>query len=184
MGPSAGLEAAARVACSGAGWQFWIADVVAGIATTNTHWGAWARPIALLVDLVGATAVAREKIMHNEPRWRLYRSSYEDLAAEGWAFFNSADDTLTSTTLSVSKSFSTRPERFSPLAASVTSWRSPLLTNVGPIRDLRGQNVQDRRSQGDLAGSAIAIFGGISPVRREGRCCTIRNSGNFLITGG
>lgn len=29
--------------------------------------------------------------MHNGPRWRLYRSSYEDLAAEGWAFFNSAN---------------------------------------------------------------------------------------------
>jgi hypothetical protein len=65
--------------------------VAAGIATTNTHWGAWARPITLLIGLIGATAVAIEKIMHNGPRWRLYRSSYEDLAAEGWAFFNSAD---------------------------------------------------------------------------------------------
>jgi len=29
--------------------------------------------------------------MHNGARWRLYRSSYEDLAAEGWAFFNNAE---------------------------------------------------------------------------------------------
>jgi hypothetical protein len=65
--------------------------VAAGIAATNTHWGAWARPITLVIGLVGATAVAIEKIAHNGPRWRLYRSSYEDLAAEGWAFFNKAD---------------------------------------------------------------------------------------------
>jgi hypothetical protein len=65
--------------------------VAAGIGTTNTHWGTWARPITLVIGLVGATAVAVEKIAHNGPRWRLYRSSYEDLAAEGWAFFNGAD---------------------------------------------------------------------------------------------
>jgi hypothetical protein len=57
----------------------------------DSHLGSWARIITLIIGLVGATAVATEKVMHNGPRWRLYRSSYEDLAAEGWAFFNKAE---------------------------------------------------------------------------------------------
>jgi hypothetical protein len=65
--------------------------VAAGIATADSHLGSWARIITLIIGLVGATAVATEKVMHNGPRWRLYRSSYEDLAAEGWAFFNKAE---------------------------------------------------------------------------------------------
>lgn len=64
--------------------------VAAGIATTNTNWGAWARPITLVIGLIGATSVAIDQIMRNGERWRLYRSGYEDLVAEGSAFFNDA----------------------------------------------------------------------------------------------
>jgi len=66
--------------------------VAAGIATANSHLGSWSRIVTLIIGLIGATAVATEKVMHNGPRWRLYRSSYEELAAEGWAFFNCADE--------------------------------------------------------------------------------------------
>jgi hypothetical protein len=65
--------------------------VAAGIATADSHLGSWARIVTLIIGLIGATAVAIEKVMRNGPRWRLYRSSYENLAAEGWAFFNNAE---------------------------------------------------------------------------------------------
>ena len=66
--------------------------VAAGIATTNTSLGVWARPATLVIGLIGATAVAIDRIMHNDARWRLYRSGYEDLAAAGWAYFSIADE--------------------------------------------------------------------------------------------
>jgi Protein of unknown function (DUF4231) len=108
--------------------------VAAGIATTNTGLGAWARPVTLVIGLIGATAVAINQILRTGPRWRLYRASYEDLAAEGWPILTLPASIFGWITLNVLKNSSRMWRSFYLCEASAICRRSPPLKAPSYLR--------------------------------------------------